>query len=235
MSNDENVSRRLLLRGSAILGVAAAIEACSSDPAVVATDAGTGADGGANTTMADITVLNALLSAEYGAIKAYDAGAAILMAPPAGDPQAGSAGVLLAVAGRFQQQHRDHAAQISMAVTAAGGTPVAESSVTFTAPAGFTGSVVNVLKLACNAEKGAAIAYNGAVRALGTTTRRFLATTIEGDETQHFIVLYLLLKAAVTPNAAALITGVPNIVPASFVSNLGGTNGLQAVADLAYT
>ncbi len=234
MSIEENVSRRNMLRGAAIVGVAAAVEACSDD----ATTQTPGTDGGADagTTAEDGVVLNALLTAEYQAIKAYDAGAAILMAPPVGDPQAASAPVLLAVAARFQQQHRDHAAQIVTAVRAAGATPVTEASVTFTAPAGFTATILNVLKLACNAEKGAAVAYNGAVRALSTTARRFLATTIEGDETQHFIVLYLLLKGSVTPNAANLVGGIDLIVPKAFVSNIESTtNGLQTVADLAYT
>jgi len=235
MSIEENVSRRHMLRGAAIVGVAAAVEACSDDATTPGTDGGTNTDAG-NTTAEDGVVLNALLTAEYQAIKAYDAGAAILSAPPVGDPQAASAPVLLAVAARFQQQHRDHAAQIVTAVRAAGATPVTEASVTFTAPAGFTATILNVLKLACNAEKGAAVAYNGAVRALGTTARRFLATTIEGDETQHFIVLYLLLKGSVTPNAANLVGGIDLIVPKSFVSNIESTtNGLQSVADLAYT
>ncbi len=234
MSIEENVSRRHMLRGAAIVGVAAAVEACSDDATTNTPGADGGADAGA--TAQDGVVLNALLTAEYQAIKAYDAGAAILMSPPVGDPQATSAPVLLAVAARFQQQHRDHAAQIVTAVRAAGATPVTEASVTFTAPAGFTGTILNVLKLACNAEKAAAVAYNGAVRALGTTARRFLASTIEGDETQHFIVLYLLLKGSVTPNAANLVGGIDLIVPKAFVSNIESTtNGLQTVADLAYT
>jgi hypothetical protein len=241
MSNEqEDLSRRLMLRGSALAGLSAVVQACSSNPPVtpvdggrdVGTDTVTQPDGGSST--ADIAVLNALLAAEYNAIKAYDAGAGILMAPPAMDPRAGVAPLLLQVAMRFQTQHRDHAAQLVAAITAAGGTPVAEASVMFTAPTGFTPSVVNVLKLACNAEKAASIAYNGAVGGMSDAGRRFLAATIEGDETQHYIVLYMLLKQAVSAGPG-LLTMLSAVVPASFVSNVGTTpNGLETVADFTY-
>jgi len=71
------------------------------------------------------------------------------------DPQRTFAPVLSMIAARWQSQHRDHAAQLAAAVTAAGRTPVAEGSVRFTPPAGFTRSISNVLRLACNTEKGA--------------------------------------------------------------------------------
>ena len=66
------------------------VEACSSTPTPTG-DAG--ADASANT---DVATLNALLTAEYAAIKAYDAGAAVLAAPGAMDPQRAVAPVVLA-------------------------------------------------------------------------------------------------------------------------------------------
>ena len=104
---------------------------------------------------------------------------------------------------------------------------------TFTPPTGFTATVTNVLKLACNAEKNAAYSYNRTVAALSTTGRRFLAGNIQGDETQHFIVLYVILKGTAAPGAN-IGTMVDQIVPATFVSTMGTMTGLQTVADFTY-
>jgi len=228
MTDSNSLSRRSLLGGLAVTGAAAV--GCGED-------APTGPS-------ADVPTLNALLTAEYQAIKAYEAGLAVLRAPPMGDPQAAFSAPLVVIAGNWQNQHRDHARELAALIVTNRGTAVLESAVMFTAPQGFTPSVANVLKLACNAEKAAAVAYNGAVRALNSTNSRFLAGTIEGDETQHFIVLYTILKGIVAPDPAGLITNIGEVVPRSFVSQVGaGTGsapgmdqrGLQTVADFTYT
>ncbi len=182
----------------------------------------------------DVMTLNALRGAELRAIGAYTAGAGILMAPSMTDPMAASASVYLSVAARFMAQHRDHAAALGAMVTAMGGTPVPEGSVTFTPPMGFTPTVTNVLRLAANEEKGAAVAYVQTQMALNSASSRFLAGAISGDETQHFIVLYVLLKGLAAPTAM-IASMVDQIVPTSFVSNLDGAmNGLQSQADFTY-
>lgn len=223
MTNQNSLSRRAFLGGAAVTGSALALEACGDDVAPP----------GRNP---DIDPLNNLLAAEYGAIAAYAAGIPILTMPPASDPQAASGPVLAAIATNWQAQHREHAAQLATAITAIGGTPVAQSTITFTAPTGFTGTVRNVMVLACNAEKAAALAYNQAVKTMSSASSRYLAGNIEGSETQHFVILYTLLKQVVAPNVVNLITMTGEVAPKAFVANVGtGTNGLASIADFTYS
>jgi hypothetical protein len=216
----DQVSRRGVLAGGAV-AVAGVALGTALNPATAHAQP-----------MGDVGILNALLAAEYNAIKAYDAGAGILMAPPAMDPLVAVAPVALAVALRFQSQHREHAAKLASMITAMGGTPVAEASVMFTAPAGFRASVANVLKLAANAEKGAAISYASVQKNLTSQTSAEVVAAIGGVETQHFITLYLLANGVVVPGMMAMVT---DIVPQAFVSRVGtGTMGLQDVTDFTY-
>jgi bacterioferritin (cytochrome b1) len=226
MTDSNFLSRRALLGGFAATGAAIG---CGDDPA----------PSGPNP---DIVPLNALLSAEYAAIKAYEAGLMILRSPPMGDPQTGVAGALAVIADNWRTHHRQHATALSSAITSIGGQPIAESTVMFAPPMGFSASVANVLRLACNAERKAAIDYNRAVAAMRSTTTRFLAASIEGDETQHFMVLYGLLKGVFQADPAGLITGIAEVVPKPFVSNVtpppdsaNPMNGLQGIADFMYT
>lgn len=225
MKTNKSLSRRALLGGMAVTGSALAIEACGGDDPPA----------GPNP---DIGPLNGLLADEFRAIKAYDAGIPILAMPPAGDPQASSGQVLAAIATNWQNHHRDHAVQLAAAVRAIGGTPVTEASVTFTMPAGFSPSVRNVLVLACNAEKAAAIAYNQAVKAMSAASARYLAGNIEGAESQHFVILYTLLKQVAAPpaNPTALVTMTGEVAPKAYVSAVGGmTNGLSSIMDFTYS
>ncbi len=184
----------------------------------------------------DIIPLNNLLTKEYEAIKAYAAALPTLNMPPTGDPQAANGPALSVIATSWQGHHRAHATQLAAAITAIGGTPVTEASVMFTPPSTFSGTVSNVLKLACNTERAAAIAYNRAVKALSSTGNRFLAGTIEGDETQHFVVLYALLTGVVSAVPTGLITNIMEVVPKAFVArvNASDMNSLQSVADFTY-
>lgn len=216
----EDVSRRTVLKGAGALSAAVAASTVLKPGTAQAQP------------MQDIPLLNALLSAEYGAIAAYTAGAGILTTPPAGDPQAAVAPAALAVAVHFQSQHREHAAKLAGIITASGGTPVAESSVMFTAPAGFRAGVLNVIRLACNAEKAAAIGYAETLKSLSVQTSAEVVAAIGGVETQHFIVLFLLANGIVAPSSTVVAA---DVVPQAFVSRLGaGTTGLQDVPDFTY-
>ncbi len=237
------ITRRGLLRAG-VIATPVIVLGCGDDSGIMTdagrldggrSDGGGSADGGvdAGTQAPDVVSLNALLAAEYAAVKAYDAGAAILMAPPSGDPFASLAPTALEVAARFQSQHRDHADVLANAIASGRGTPVDETSVTFTPPTGFSASVLNVLKLACNAEKAASIAYNQTVAALVEPANRVMASSIEGDETQHFIVLYALLRGVAAPGPN--IAMVDQVVPTSFVTSVMSEPGLDTVAPLAFT
>ncbi len=233
---DNTLSRRGVLQTAAALGATASLAGCGDDPPE------------ATGPTADFAPLNALLTAEYQAIATYSAAMPTLTTPPAGDPFIRESILLASIAGAWQNHHREHAAALVAAVTATRGTPVVQSSVSFTLPVGFTGTVTNVLRLACNAEKAAAIAYNNAMRSLTTPGLRFLAGTIQGDETQHFAVLYALLRglAVAGPNFVANISDVvrvsfvSTVLPAPSGSNPSNMmpwtgNGLQSIPDFTYT
>lgn len=215
MTKHTDLSRR------SFLGTAAAsslLVACGDDPPPSPT--------------ADVMTLNALLTAEYRAVKAYEAGLTVLRSPPMGDPLTVLARDLTRIALRWQSQHRDHASALAAAIGGNYGTPVVESSVMFALPDMFPATITNVLKLAFNEERAAALAYNDAVKAMGGTNNRFLAGSIEGDETQHVIILQSLLLGVAGAGSTILDM---DVVPRSFVSTVSaGTNpnGLQAAPSL---
>jgi Ferritin-like domain len=182
----------------------------------------------------DASLLNALLAAEWSAIAAYTAGAGYLAAPAGTDPMVSAAPTVLAVAKHFLSQHQDHATQLGLAVTSAGGTPVAQASVTFTVPTGWTASVLNVLKLAANAEKAAAVAYTETLKQVSAATASQLVAAIGGVETQHFTILSLLVLGIAAPTAATL-SMASDVVPRSFTASpAAGVAGLETVPDFTY-
>jgi hypothetical protein len=148
---------------------------------------------------------------------------------------ASAAPTVLAVATHFSSQHQDHATQLTAAVTAAGGSPAAQSSVTFTFPVGFSPSVLKVLKLAANAEKAASIAYTETLKQLSAATAAQLVAAIGGVETQHFTILSLIVLGVAAPTAQTLSMAT-DVVPRSFTASpSAGVPGLETVADFAYT
>src|SRR5437868_6637195 len=83
------------------------------------------------------------------------------------------------------------AAVLVSAINGLRGTPVAASDVAaqFSAPAALIANptIMNVLKFATGAERNAAVSYNKVLAGLEDAQLRYLATSIEGDESQHFI------------------------------------------------
>lgn len=223
MDQDE-ASRRVALVQGVALAAGAFATLLTSKRAFADVDAGAG----------DAALLNALLSAEWAAIAAYSAGGAYLTSPSTSDPMASAAPTVLAVAQHFSTQHSDHATQLSAAVTAAGGTPVAQSSVTFTPPAGFTASVLNVLKLASNAEKAASVAYAQTLKQVSAATASQLVASIGGVETQHYTILSLIVLGIAAPTSTTLSMAT-NVVPRSFTASpASGVPGLETVPDFTY-
>lgn len=225
MSNDDLSRRDALTRGAAAalagIGTALAVSTITRDAHAQ--------------NAADVTALNGLLRAEYEAIRAYDTAYGYLMNAPMTDPGAAQGPAAAAVVNRFRAQHRDHAGALAPLVTAAGGTPVNEATVLFTPPAGFSLSVSNFIKLAANKERAASIAYTNALRTISSQSAAEVVAAIGGNETQHFIVLYLLAKGIAQPgmNAATMIDAIS---PKSFVSIEANPAGsLDSVADLAFT
>lgn len=219
MTDTNKLSRRSILGGLA--GGSAALAGCGDNTPL-------GPD-------ADVMALNALLSAEYEAIKAYEAGRTIVMNAPDTDPQAMFKLVLVAVIDRWKAQHESHAMQLSTLITGLRGTPIMRPTTAFAPPTGFVANITNVLILAANAEKAAAVTYNTTINTLKRGDTRALAASIEGDETQHFVVLNALLNRAVAPGSAIVTGGVNDIVPQAFVVRVGaGMNSLQDVTDFTF-
>lgn len=180
---------------------------------------------------ADIEPLNALLTAEYLAIAAYSAGAGVIGAAAMDDPLFPLAQVITDIAVSFQSQHRLHAEALVAAIVGLGGEPVDETTVadTFVPPQGLLDNptITNVLKFAAGAERSAAVAYNQVLGGLESAQQRFLATAIEGDETQHFIVLAALVLGLADPGPNLDSDSADTVVPAPFVYTVGAESGLN--------
>ncbi len=70
-----------------------------------------------------------------------------------------------------------------------------------------------------------------------TKDNRFIAAAIQGDETQHYVVLVTLIEGLAVPTANLTASmKADKVVPQAFVSattDLGGGSGLQSEADIA--
>jgi ferritin-like protein len=195
--------------------------------------AGEGGAGGAASIDADVAQLNALLAAEYNAIAAYSAGATLITAAATTDKLYALRDTIKAIAVSIQTDHTLHAAALVTAITDLNGKPVAQADVAakFVPPAGLVNvpTISNVLKFAASAERGAAVAYNQVIFALQDAKYRFLASAIEGDETQHFIVLAALVLGLASPGPSLTVTTATKVVPEPFVSTVGAQPGLDSM------
>jgi Ferritin-like domain len=166
--------------------------------------------------------LNALLAAEYDAIATYGAGAALIDADTA-SPEA-LRDTAKAVAVHFQSQHGEHAAALAALISESGGTPVGAPAAP-DLPASFPASgvtTVDVLKLAADKEKRAAVAYVSVLSEISTQAAAKLVAAVGGVETQHFVLLYLLVEGlAVTTDATGPMAEL--VVPAAFITDVGPT------------
>ncbi|HEX5660564.1 MAG TPA: ferritin-like domain-containing protein [Polyangiales bacterium] len=180
---------------------------------------------------ADVRVLNALLSAEYNAIAAYTAGGPLVQSAPDTDPLKPLSATIVAIATNIATQHGLHAAALVDAINALGGTPITKESVLFTPPAGLIANptITNILKFATGAERAAAVAYNKAVEGLEAAKHRYLASAIEGDESQHFIILAALVLGLASPGEKLTVTTATQLPPKAFVRSVGSQGGLETL------
>jgi hypothetical protein len=218
MLDNDLTRRQVLVRAAATatgLGLAISLSAVSRRARAVDSEPDPSADN---------DVLNALLKAEYDAVATYAAGAGIIAADAAA-PQA-TRDVVTAVAVHFQDQHRQHAAAIARLIEENGGTPVVDD-MTAKLPDSFDDMTTSgVLKLAADKEKQAAIAYANVMSTIGTTGAAKLVASIGAVETQHFVVLYLLVEGLIAAND--MTAASPElIVPAAFVLDVGGSGTLN--------
>ncbi|WP_338872076.1 ferritin-like domain-containing protein [Myxococcus stipitatus] len=181
----------------------------------------------------DVDALKALLIVERNAIKTYQAGIAVLAAAPSTDPLLRFRGIIQAIAQHFMAQHSDHAAKLALFITRQGGADDVGDG-TAQIPADFVPGIQNVIDLATNAEKAAAIAYTDTQKTLNATDNAELAAAIGAVESQHFVVLNLAARGFVTPAAStvnqpadALASVAARFVPTSFAITIDGSPGLD--------
>ena len=184
-SSGQSASRRQFFR---VGGLFAAGLAASSALAPVTSWAGTMSQ----STTDDIAILNVALGLEYQAIAAYQVGAESgLLEKP-----------VLAVAVKFQGQHKAHAEVLSSTISKLGGTPVmAKKPDEYGFPTASLKSQADVLEFAAGLEKGAASAYLGAVPQFHNKDLAKAAASIMGDETMHWAILLNALGKDPVPAA----------------------------------
>ncbi|CAZ89644.1 putative Ferritin/ribonucleotide reductase [Thiomonas arsenitoxydans] len=184
-SSGQSASRRQFFR---VGGLFAAGLAASSALAPVTSWAGTMSQ----STTDDIAILNVALGLEYQAIAAYQVGAESgLLEKP-----------VLAVAVKFQGQHKAHAEVLSSTIGKLGGTPVmAKKPDEYGFPTASLKSQADVLEFAAGLEKGAASAYLGAVPQFHNKDLAKAAASIMGDETMHWAILLNALGKDPVPAA----------------------------------
>ena len=222
MTLNELSRRQMLVRAAATataLGLAVSINAASRkaeakvNPAPSATK--------------DNDTLNALLTAEYDAIATYTAGAGIIAADAVTPKE--TRDIVTNVAVHFQDQHKEHAAALKKLILDNGGTPVVDSGKA-KLPASFPAAptTTDVMKLAADKEKHAAVAYVEVMKGISTQAAAKLVASIGGVETQHFVVLYLLVEGLISANNGTKMNPTL-VVPAAFVLDVGasGTSNLE--------
>ncbi|OZB73295.1 MAG: ferritin [Thiomonas sp. 14-64-326] len=109
---------------------------------------------------------------------------------------------VLAVAVKFQGQHKAHAEVLSSTIGKLGGTPVmAKKPDEYGFPTASLKSQADVLEFAAGLEKGAASAYLGAVPQFHNKDLAKAAASIMGDETMHWAILLNALGKDPVPAA----------------------------------
>ena len=187
----------------------------------------------------DLAVLKALIRAERNAIKTYEAGAGVIDAALIADPLYTYRGIVKAIALHFRGQHVDHEAKLVKYLTTQGGTDDVGAGVA-QIPTDFVPNIKNVVDLATNAERAAAIAYTDVQKSINRAENAELAAAIGADETMHFVVLQLVARGFVVPaditkdKTAEQMAGAAALFGArSFVVTIDGKPGLDDTA-LAY-
>lgn len=184
----------------------------------------------------DHATLKALIKAERNAIKTYEAGAGVIDAATSADPLFAYAGVVKAIALHFRAQHIDHQVQLTSYLTSQGGTDDVGAGAA-QIPSDFVANIKNVVDLATNAERAAAVAYTDVQKSLTDADNAELAAAIGADETQHYVLLQLVARGFVVPPdstqnvpADQLAATVSMLAPRSFAVGVGVFSGLDDTA-----
>jgi rubrerythrin len=174
--SSHDFSRRKVLLGSATALSATAVALLGGAPALAAKKAAR------HDPSRDAAVLNTALALEHEAINAYTLGAqSNLLQKP-----------VLAVAVKFQDDHKVHRDRLISVIKTLGATPAQEKTLAAYAEeleASKLKSQADVLDFAAGLERGAVNAYLGIIPSFADGAFAKLAGQLAADETAHFIVL----------------------------------------------
>lgn len=175
--------------------------------------------------------LNALLESTYLVVTAYSAAIGLLTDAVATDPLVAERDLFVQLTTSIQANHRVHASLLVEATKTAGGTPSAEASVVarFAPPAGLIAntSIANALKFVASSEREAAVRTNQILVELTTPELRALASSIEGMQAQHFIVLAALVAGLLSPGPNLDETSAASLFPSALVLSDASHAGLD--------
>lgn len=182
--SSHDISRRRLLLGGATGALSAtAVALLAGAPTWAAKRAASHDPSG------DAAVLNTALALEHEGINAYTLGAQSNLLEKS----------VLAVAVKFQDDHKVHRDRLIGIIKTLGATPVQEKTLAAYAQeleAEKLKSQADVLNFAAGLERGAVNAYLGIIPSFADRPLAKLAGQLAADETEHFIVLTQALGRA---------------------------------------
>jgi rubrerythrin len=174
-SSHDTSRRRLLLGGTTALS-ASAVALLAGAPAWAAKKAAS------HDPSRDAAVLNTALALEHEGINAYTLGAQSNLLEKS----------VLAVAVKFQDDHKAHRDRLISVIKTLGATPVQEKPLAAYAQeleVEKLKSQADVLNFAAGLERGAVNAYLGIIPSFADRPLAKLAGQLAADETEHYIVL----------------------------------------------
>jgi rubrerythrin len=181
--SSHDISRRRVLLGGTTALSAAAVALLAGAPAWAAKKAA------GHDASRDATVLNTALALEHEGINAYTLGAQSNLLEKS----------VLAVAVKFQDDHKVHRDRLISVIKTLGATPVQEKTLAAYAQeleVEKLKSQADVLKFAAGLERGAVNAYLGIIPSFDDRPLAKLAGQLAADEMGHFIVLTQALGQA---------------------------------------
>jgi rubrerythrin len=191
-SRSVTISRRDALFAGGVTLSGAAVALLAGRPALAAKHAA------GQSAPKDAAVINTALALEYEGINAYTLGArSNLLEKP-----------VLAIAVKFQDDHKVHRDRLLAVLQTLGATPVKEKSLAEYAEELEVNKLktqADVLKFAAALERGAINAYLGIIPAFADHALAKLAGQLASDETVHFAILNQALGG---PLPAAMSFGV---------------------------
>ena len=185
-SRSTTISRRDALFAGGVTLSGAAVALLAGRPALAAKHAG------GPSAQKDAAVINTALALEYEGINAYTLGAqSNLLEKP-----------VLAIAVKFQDDHKVHRDRLLAVLQTLGATPVKEKSLAEYAEeleGNKLKTQTDVLSFAAGLERGAVNAYLGIIPSFGDHALAKLAGQLASDETVHFAILNQALGRPLPP------------------------------------